>query len=84
MRNISILAFILLIFTSAAHSTFANGILIIENLRIEYHENPSGIDVEKPRFSWTLEGEGRNRSQIAYQIVVASDTQKLNTGDWDI
>jgi alpha-L-rhamnosidase len=84
MRNISIVVFIVLFFTSISHSVFANGILTIKNLRTEYHENPSGIDVEKPRFSWVLEGEGRNRSQSGYQIVVASSTQKLNTGDWDI
>jgi alpha-L-rhamnosidase len=63
---------------------FANEPLSIKNLRAEYHENPSGIDVEKPRLSWTLEGDGRNRSQSAYQIVVSSDMQKLNTDDGDI
>ena len=84
MRQLQILVLIILFSTSTAHSVFANGILTIDNLRIEYHENPSGIDVEKPRFSWILKGEGRNLSQSAYQIVVSSDIQKLNAGDWDI
>ncbi len=70
MRRIPIFAFILLFSTSAVHSTFANDILKVQNLRTEYHENPSGLDVEKPRFSWTLDGDGRNRAQSAYQIVV--------------
>ena len=84
MRQLQILVLIILFSTSTAHSVFANGILTIDNLRIEYHENPSGIDVEKPRFSWVLKGEGRNLFQSAYQIVVSSDIQKLNAGDWDI
>ena len=84
MRQLSILVIILLISTSAIHSSSANELLKIKNLRIEYHENPSGLDVEKPRFSWVLEAEGRNRSQSAYQIVVASSAQKLNAGDGDI
>tara|TARA_B110000093_G_C12801012_1_gene338807 strand:- start:46 stop:264 length:219 start_codon:yes stop_codon:yes gene_type:complete len=67
-----------------SHSTLENGVLEVKNLKLEYQENPQGIDIEEPRFSWILEGEGRNRSQLAYQIVVSSDTQKLNTGDWDI
>jgi alpha-L-rhamnosidase len=84
MRHITILAIVALFSTGAVYANFTNDALKVKNLRIEYHENPSGIDVEKPRFSWFLEGEGRNRSQSAYQIVVSSDIQKLNAGDWDI
>jgi len=84
MKLIPIFTLFLLFSTSVVHSVFASDILEVNNLRIEYHKNPLGIDVEKPRFSWTLEGEGRNRSQSAYQIVVASTKQKLKNGDWDI
>lgn len=85
MRRISILIILVLIVSSCvSHSTLENGVLEVKNLKLEYQENPQGIDIEEPRFSWILEGEGRNRSQLAYQIVVSSDTQKLNTGDWDI
>jgi len=54
--------------------------------KVEYHENPQGIDVVKPRLSWTLTGEGRNRVQSAYQILVSSSKKILseNNGDkWD-
>ena len=60
--------------------------LELHELRVEYHENPQGIDVEKPRFSWALTGDGRNRVQLAYQIVVSSSEKKLGEhyGDvWD-
>ncbi|MEQ8335985.1 MAG: family 78 glycoside hydrolase catalytic domain [Cyclobacteriaceae bacterium] len=58
--------------------------LNLSNPRVEYHENPEGIDVEHPRFSWELEGEGRNRSQSAYRIIVASTREKLELAEGDI
>ncbi|WP_170147984.1 alpha-L-rhamnosidase [Marinoscillum furvescens] len=54
------------------------------DLKVEYLENPSAIDVEHPRFSWKVRGEGRNRVQSAYQIVVATTREKLAAGDWDV
>ncbi|MCK0148096.1 glycoside hydrolase family 78 protein [Arenibacter sp. F26102] len=60
--------------------------LSIHEKRVEYLENPQGIDVEKPRFSWVLTGEGRNRVQSAYQILVSTSKKNLgeNNGDkWD-
>jgi len=63
-------------------SVFANNFkenlpLEIHQLRIEYLENPQGIDVLKPRFSWVLKGDSFNRHQSAYQISVASAENKL-------
>ena len=55
-------------------------------LRCEYLENPMGIDVARPRFSWAIRSSRRGVSQSAYQILVATTTQKLknNIGDaWD-
>ena len=77
MKLLPICTLFLFFSTSVVHSVFASDILEVKNLRIEYHENPLGIDVEEPRLSWTLEGEGRNRSQSAYQIVVASTNRIL-------
>ena len=55
-------------------------------LKCEYAYEPVGVDVKKPRFSWTLESPRRGQKQLAYQILVASSTDKLNNdlGDlWD-
>ncbi|WP_299665982.1 alpha-L-rhamnosidase [uncultured Polaribacter sp.] len=52
--------------------------LKIHQLRIEYLENPEGIDVTKPRFSWVLTADGFNRHQSTYQIWVASSETLLN------
>jgi len=60
--------------------------LKINEPRVEYHENPKGITILQPRFSWVLIGDGRNRSQSAYSILVSSSNGKLseNLGDvWD-
>jgi alpha-L-rhamnosidase len=49
-------------------------------LRTELMRDPIGIDLEKPRLSWLLIGNGR---QIAYQILVASSLGLL-TDEADI
>ncbi len=69
-------------------SCVANGqtALSVEGLRCEYLSNPLGIDVVKPRLSWTLAPGPRGRQQSAYQVLVASNPVDLqqNHGDlWD-
>ena len=84
MKNKQSLILILALSCGFLLSAYSSAPLQLNSLRVEYHENPLGIDVEEPRFSWTLEGEGRNRFQTAYQLVVASTSQKLASGDWDV
>lgn len=55
-------------------------------LRCEYAENPLGIDVAQPRFSWKLAGAQRGQRQTAYQIQVSSHiklTGELPADLWD-
>ena len=55
-------------------------------LKCEYAVNPLGVDVAQPRFSWEFSSSQRGQMQSAYQILVASSEEKLNTdiGDkWD-
>ena len=40
----------------------------VQNLLTENKINPIGIDQTSPRFSWELKNDGRNISQIAYEI----------------
>ena len=61
------------------------GITPVE-LKCEYAFDPLGVDTTEPRFSWILESIRRDQKQSAYQILVASSTEKLkkNIGDlWD-
>jgi alpha-L-rhamnosidase len=60
--------------------------LMVESLRTEYLENPSGLDEAAPRLSWKLTAKGRGARQTAYQILVASSERSLkkNRADlWD-
>src|ERR1051325_7392291 len=49
----------------------------VGNLRVEYKENPIGIDTLKPRLSWQLKSDRRNVLQSAYQIQVAATQTDL-------
>jgi hypothetical protein len=56
----------------------------VEGLRCEYLSDPSGIDVERPRLSWSL--GPANGGQSGYRILVASTPAILQSdrGDlWD-
>jgi alpha-L-rhamnosidase len=51
----------------------------LRDLRIEYQENPLGLDIKKPRFSWKLVSEEKNVLQTAYRILVTKDGESV----WD-
>ena len=53
-----------------------------ERLTCENLENPLGIDIEKPRFSWTFVLEGRNQRQTAYEIVVSDHVDGAEGSVW--
>lgn len=72
------------LFFIASSFAYAQPPLEVVTLRVEYKENPQGIDVTQPRFSWKLKGEGRNRQQSAYRILVASSPEKLRSEKADI
>ena len=55
-----------------------------ESLRCEYLENPLGIDALHPRLSWILESDKRGEKQTAYQVLVASSTEKLSKDEGDL
>lgn len=71
----------LVTFSVFANEFNKNSPLEVHQLRIEYLENPMGIDVKSPRFSWVLKGDGFNRYQTAYQINVSASKEDLNKGD---
>lgn len=47
--------------------------LSLRDFRIEYRENPIGIDVASPRFSWKLVSEEKNTMQKSYRITVKNE-----------
>jgi alpha-L-rhamnosidase len=50
----------------------------VVKLVTEYHENPIGIDIVKPRLSWQILSEGQNVTQTAYEIRVADSPKNLS------
>lgn len=89
-KTLVYLSFILLLqllFASCSNSSKSSVIPV--NLTLEYLTNPTGLDVEKPRMSWTLEptkNSNYNQRQTAYHILVSSSEKllKANYGDvWD-
>lgn len=56
----------------------------VKDLTVEYLTNPVGIDVVSPRFSWVIESKLHNLSQSAYQILVASSKERLESTEADI
>lgn len=55
-----------------------------DNLLVEYDPSPVALDVQNPRFTWIIDLEGRNRKQSAFQLLVASDQEMLDTNKGDI
>jgi alpha-L-rhamnosidase len=58
--------------------------LVVQQLRTEYARDPLGIDVARPRLSWTLKSPERGQAQTAYRILVASDPARLAKGEGDV
>ncbi|KPK80687.1 MAG: alpha-rhamnosidase [Bacteroides sp. SM23_62_1] len=56
----------------------------LTNLRCEMLVNPEGIDRSNPRLSWAISGNQRNIEQTAYQVIVASTSDKLASGEGDL
>ena len=67
--------FIVLLLLSSSALTAQD--IAVHNLVTEYHTNPIGIDVVKPRLSWQLQSSNKNVIQSAYEIRVAESPSKL-------
>lgn len=58
----------------------------VKNLRLEMKENPLGVNVVQPRFSWQIASAQPSLAQVSYQIQVAASPEQLQSGDgllWD-
>lgn len=58
--------------------------LSINNLRCNYQETPIEIDDQRPQFSWELISDSKDVMQSAYQILVASSEDNLNSDNGDL
>lgn len=58
--------------------------MTISELRYEYLAEPLGIDTDKPKFSWEIEGPRRQVTQAAYYLRVASTREALDCDESDL
>src|SRR5271157_1651566 len=61
--------------------------LIPTTLRCEYLENPIGLDVIKPRYSWIIQAAGEDAAslyQTAFHVIVASTKEGLDRWEGDL
>ncbi|WP_298365962.1 alpha-L-rhamnosidase [uncultured Lutibacter sp.] len=58
--------------------------LNFRSLTVNSKQNPTSIESDQPFFSWVIEAKGFNKSQSAFQILVASSKNKLNENDADL
>src|ERR1700679_3805604 len=68
----------ILIALGAAPSILAKSDPVIGALKTEYQNDPLGLDVAKPRFSWQLNSRAPGAGQSAYEIRVATDADALS------
>lgn len=73
-----------------SQSSIASTPLSPIDLRCEYHTDPIGMDVLRPRLSWRLttaskpDPKQRGLKQTAYRILVASSPENLSRGSGDL
>jgi alpha-L-rhamnosidase len=75
-----LLSFLIVIISTA----FAHADLTVTGLECEHLKNPLGIAAATPRLSWYSESAQRGEMQTAYQILVASSQDKLDTDEGDL
>ena len=75
---------ILLALLAVCYAKASQSDTAITALRCEYLTNPLGIDTAQPRLSWKLESKTPGQKQTAYQILVASSQQLLDSNKADL
>lgn len=55
----------------------------VRSLEVEHLENPIGLDVVQPRFSWIVDDPSRGAAQSAYQILVSNNPGNIDENIWD-
>ena len=86
MKTLILLAFVALIVINSVLCVSSADITPVD-LKCEYLRNPSLVDNPHPRLGWTFKANDpkkQNLTQKAYQILVATDRQKLDKSVGDL
>lgn len=63
--------------TIASIHSFAAPPTLADGLKCEYLKNPLGIDNPSPRFTWQIRDTRQGAKQVAYQLLVDTDSMKV-------
>ncbi|MDD4778785.1 MAG: alpha-L-rhamnosidase N-terminal domain-containing protein, partial [Fermentimonas sp.] len=74
---------IILVTTIYIAGCSSDGVIYVQNLKCENLNNPLGINNLNPRFSWINISEQNGAYQTAYQILVATEIDKLTEDKQD-
>jgi alpha-L-rhamnosidase len=77
-------ALVALLYVSCSKVPTPQTSISFEQLLVNSKVNPSTIESDQPLFSWIIDVEGYNKSQLAYHILVASSQEKLNEDEADL
>ncbi|HWK59447.1 MAG TPA: family 78 glycoside hydrolase catalytic domain [Parapedobacter sp.] len=67
----------LAIWTATANAAWGKEDLRLANLKVEYADQPIGLMIAQPHFSWEIAGNQHGIEQRAYQVLVADSPDKL-------
>ena len=74
----------LLILLSCFQVSMSHSAILIDELSCQYRTNPLAVEAQEPVLSWKLKSQANRQHQTAYQILVASSVNLLNTNDADL
>ncbi|HCC52357.1 MAG TPA: alpha-rhamnosidase, partial [Porphyromonadaceae bacterium] len=80
MNQKVILLSLLLVWLTGCTTNVGTGSVRFTDLQTEMRENPEGLGVEKPRFSWKFTSDKPDVMQKAYRIEVAASENELKSG----
>ncbi|WP_242427368.1 family 78 glycoside hydrolase catalytic domain [Flammeovirga pacifica] len=84
MKNLYFIFLWILIFGCSPMIKDQSQLIQFQSIKCDEIVNPLGLDNLQPTFSWEVDVLGENKSQSAYQIVVASSIEKLNDENADV
>lgn len=75
-----LLFLLLILWVTACKTDSGTSAVQFVDVQTEMRENPEGIGVSKPRFSWKIASDKPDVMQVAYQIEVAASEEDLAAG----
>lgn len=52
--------------------------ITISEMRVEYEDQPIGLQIGRPRFGWTMQSAERSQLQTAFQVLVSGDVKLVS------